>query len=62
MNTNKNIFDEPVPKINVPLLLPKKYIKEKRKYTKGDQINKIQNKINIIFDKFSKKPGRPKKI
>ena len=41
-NQNQNILDTDVPNINVPLLKPKKYIKEKKmpKITKADKLKK----------------------
>ena len=56
---SNNILNEPVPNINVPILKPTKYIKEKKKKTKG---NNIKQKIIKIFDQFRKKRGRPKKM
>ena len=58
-NTNMNILDQPVTPINKPLLLPKKYKKEKRKYTRG---NNIKQKIVKIFDQLARKRGRAKKM
>ena len=46
-NENIDILDTPVPDINAPLLLPKKYIKDKKE--NKPKKNTIQNKINKLF-------------
>ena len=62
MTSNGNLLGTPVPGINISLLLPKKHIKEKRKYTKGNKTNKLKQKIAKVFDQFARKRGRPKKM
>ena len=62
MTSNGNLLDTPVPGIKTPLLLPKKYIKEKRKYTKGNKTNKLKQTIAKVFDQFARRHGRPKKM
>ena len=59
MTSNGNILDSPVPDINTPLLLPKKYIKPKEKKSMTD---KVKEEVINLFDQFKRKPGRPKKI
>ena len=54
MTSSPGLLDMPVPDIDTPLLLPTKYIKEK-KITQTDNIRK---KIVKIFDQFKRKPGR----
>ena len=58
----QNILDLDVMKINTPLLIPKKYIKEKNKKTQNSIYKRLKKQVLQTFDKFQKKCGRPTKL